>query len=122
MSKPVVLVVEDEPMLALELKEDLEAAGYMVPPVVADGDGVMPALIKHKPAVILMDIKLFGYRDGIDAASRLRAFYKTPILYLTSYSYDEVRERLEKTQPAVYLQKPYDPVRLKEVLAELVKA
>ncbi|HAP43568.1 MAG: hypothetical protein A2087_08245 [Spirochaetes bacterium GWD1_61_31] len=107
-----VLVVEDEPILALELCEDLTRHGYTVPPSVNDGDMVLANVLKHKPDVIVMDIKLFGFRNGLDEALRIRAFFKTPLVYLSSYSYAEVKEQVERTAPAVYLEKPYDEATL----------
>ncbi len=107
MNSASILIVEDEPILALELKEDLQAEGYTITGIIADGDMVMQAVLQQKPDIIIMDIKLFGFRDGIEAVDRVRGFFKTPILYLSSYPYSEVRERLARSQPAWYLEKPY---------------
>ena len=103
-----ILIVEDEPILALELKEDLQDMGFFVSEVVFDGDMVLHAFLRYKPDVVLMDIKLNGFRDGIDSASQIRGFYKTPIIYLSSFSEAEVIGRLTRTAPYTYLQKPYE--------------
>src|SRR5512133_3587183 len=102
-----ILIVEDEPILGLELTEDLEGAGYEVLGAETSGDNVLMQTIKGRPDLIMMDIKLHGFRDGIDSALQIRGFYPTPIVYLTSYPLKDVRERILKTSPAWYLQKPY---------------
>ncbi len=112
-----VLVVEDEPILALELKEDLTELGFEVADVISDGDSILSSVVRNKPDAIVMDIKLFGFRDGIEAANQIRGFYKnTPIIYLSSYPETEVSERIKKTHPSYYLQKPYDPQTLNQAL------
>ncbi len=119
MNKVRILIVEDEPILALELKEDLEARDYAITGIVSDGDMVMQAVLQQKPDIIIMDIKLFGFRDGIEAVDRVRGFFKTPILYLSSYPYSEVKERISKSHPAWYLEKPYIMERLMLSLDEI---
>lgn len=118
---PRILIVEDEPILALELKEDLQDLGYDVSDVVADGDMVLHSFLRSRPDVILMDIKLHGFRDGIDSASQIRGFYKTPIVYLSSYAEAEVGERLLRTAPYVFLQKPYDLSRLNDTIVSAIR-
>jgi len=113
---PRILIVEDEPILALELTEDLQDMGFSVSEVVADGDMVLHAFLRNKPDVVLMDIKLHGFRDGIDSASQIRGFYKTPIIYLSSFAEVEVKERLTRTAPYSYLQKPYELPRLHQAI------
>ena len=119
-SQPRLLIVEDEPILALELKEDLHDAGFLVVEVVADADKVLSAFLKHRPDLVLMDIKLYGFRDGIDSAVQIRGFYTTPIIFLSSYPEVEVKDRLERAAPYIYLEKPYDLARLKEAVLRLL--
>ncbi|MDA8410443.1 MAG: response regulator [Treponema sp.] len=102
-----ILIVEDEPVLELELTEDLQGAGYEVVGVEDSGDKAMFQTIKKRPDLIVMDIKLHGFRDGIDSALQIRGFYPTPIIYLTSYALKDVEDRIRRTSPAWYLQKPY---------------
>lgn len=105
-----VLIVEDEAILALELTEDLKQSGFDVVGVVTNGDMVLSEAMKSKPDVIVMDIKLHGFRDGIEAALRIRGLLKVPIVYLSTYSYEAVKDRVAKTVPAYYLEKPYNEV------------
>jgi len=118
---PKILIVEDEPILALELKEDLEQLGYEITGVVADGDMVLRTFLSCRPDVILMDIKLHGFRDGVDSAVQIRGFYQTPIVYLSSYAERDLGDRLARTQPFAFLQKPYDLAHLRQTIASAVK-
>jgi two-component system, response regulator PdtaR len=116
MPSATILVVEDEPILGLELQEDLQSLGYKVPEVIPDGDRVLSAVSRHHPDVILMDIKLYGFRDGVDAALQIRGFYKTPIVYLSSYPKSEMEQRVQKTAPVAYIEKPYNLTELRAVI------
>lgn len=118
--KPRILIVEDEPILALELKEDLQELGCVVADVVSDGDMVLHNFLKARPDVILMDIKLHGFRDGIDSAIQIRGFYQTPIVFLSSYAEADVADRLSRTAPYAFLQKPYEPSQLQQLITSLV--
>lgn len=112
-----VLIVEDEPIVSMQLQESLEAMGHVVPAIVDSGDMVLAAVIEHKPALVLMDIKLKGYLDGVDAARRLRLVCDLPVIYLTAYPSKGSQDRAEGTAPAAYLVKPVDD----RVLAERIE-
>ena len=120
--KPCILIVEDEPILALELKEDLADLGYCISEVVADADMVLHAFLRNRPDIVLMDIKLHGFRDGIDSATQIRGFYQTPIVFLSSYPEVEVGTRLQKAAPYAYIQKPYEVPALEKVLTSVLGA
>lgn len=117
---PRIMIVEDEPILALELREDLQDLGYEVSEVVADGDMVLHSFLKNRPDLVLMDIRLQGFRDGIDSAIQIRGFYKTPVVFLSSLPQGEVTQRLVRATPYAYIQKPYDLDRLHSVLTSVV--
>lgn len=116
-----VLIVEDEPILGLELKEDLQDLGYSVADVVDDADMVLRAFVQDRPDVVLMDIKLHGFRDGVDSALQIRGFYQTPIVFLSSYAENDVGERLHRVEPYAFLQKPFELERLQQVITSMVK-
>ncbi len=118
MADTVILVVEDEPLVGLEIQECLGRKGFVVPEVVDSGDRVLEACIAHKPDLILMDIKLKSFIDGIDAASRVKLLLNIPVIYLTAYSTQEVMNKAKGTEPAAYLTKPFD----EEELVAAIKA
>ncbi len=103
-----ILVVEDEPLVGEEIREDLERLGYRVPEVVSSGDDVVPALARTKADLILMDIALDGSTDGIEAAFQAKVEFDVPVIYLTAYSDRATLERAAATDPAGYLLKPFD--------------
>ncbi|MDP3179900.1 MAG: response regulator, partial [Spirochaetaceae bacterium] len=67
--------------------------------------------------IILMDIKLRSFIDGIDAASRLRLVSGVPIIYITAYPSKGSLDRATRTAPIAYLAKPIDDAELREVIA-----
>ena len=63
---------------------------------------------KHKPDMILMDIKLKSKKDGIETADEIFRKYKIPVIYLTAYSDEDTLERAKRTQPYGYIIKPFE--------------
>ncbi len=119
MAPATILVVEDEGICGLAIQETLERAGHRVPAVIDSGDEVLGAVLAHKPDLIVMDIKLRSYIDGVDAAARLRMVSRAPVIYLTAYPETANEARIRATEPAAYLFKPLDERRL---LEEIEKA
>lgn len=107
-----VLVVEDEPIAGMEMQESLERMGHLVPAVVDSADDVLPAAMACKPDLVIMDIKLKSFADGVDAAARLRLVSDIPIIYLTAYPSQGSQDRALKTRPAAYLLKPVSDAAL----------
>ncbi len=114
----LILVVEDEPLIGMELRESLGRQGFKVPAVIASADLIYKAIEEHKPDLIIMDIKLQSYMDGIDAAYRVRTFSQVPIIFLTAYSNPETRNRAEAVHPVAFLNKPVSAERLGQVIRE----
>jgi CheY-like chemotaxis protein len=103
MLKARIMVVEDEKLFTLALEQCLKALGHEVVALAATGQ--------------LMDIRLKGDIDGIEAASRIHDAYKTPIAYLTAYSDDNTLERARAAQPYGYVLKPFEEKSLKSSVA-----
>lgn len=116
MDRAVILVVEDEALVGMELQESLNKAGFRVPEVVINAEGIMPAMVKHKPDLVIMDINLNSFTDGVAAVQRMKILGDTPVLYLTAYRDKETKDRALSTNPADYLVKPIS----EEVLLEAV--
>jgi serine phosphatase RsbU (regulator of sigma subunit)/DNA-binding response OmpR family regulator len=108
MANEAILVVEDETLVALELKENLERLGYSIPAVVEYGEDVVAAIAQHRPDLVLMDIRLCGGVDGIEAAYQAKAEFEVPVIYLTAYSDAETLKRAAQTGPDAFLLKPID--------------
>jgi len=115
-----ILIVEDEPLVALELKETLEEAGYEVPITVDSADLVLQAVREFDPALILMDIRLRSFLDGIDVTTRVRLLSQVPVVYLTAYSTPDVVRKAQGTLPAAFLVKPVDGAVLIQTLDSIL--
>jgi len=107
MSETTILVVEDEPLVGLEIQDDLIHLGYQVPDVVTRGEEVQKAVYLHRPDLVLMDIRLQGTMDGIQAAELIRRSSDIPLLFLTAYSDSETLTRAAQVLPEGYLLKPF---------------
>lgn len=107
MSHLSILIVEDESIVALDLQLQLENLGYKVPTVVPTGEQAVEAAGRFKPNLILMDIRLRGAMDGIEAASAIRKQADVPVVFLTSHSDDDTVRRAARTAPYGYLTKPF---------------
>ncbi len=104
--KTRVLIVEDEAIIAINLKSDLLKSGYDILPIASTADKAVLLAREHKPDIILMDVILKGKKTGIDAAGQIVAESRIPILFLTGNVHLlEGSELVEKLQCAV-LAKP----------------
>jgi PAS domain S-box-containing protein len=103
-----ILVVEDEQIIAQDIRQTLSDLGYAVPRTVATGAQAFQYAEALRPQLVLMDIKLKGETDGIAAASEIRRCLGIPIVYLTSHSDDATLARAAETHPYGYLVKPFN--------------
>lgn len=104
-----ILVVEDEGITAKDIKNSLEKVGYNVPAMVATGEAAIKFSDENRPDLVIMDIKLEGKLDGIDAAEVIGSKFGIPILYLTSYSDEKTVERAKSTHPSAFiLKEPFE--------------
>ncbi|KAF1067275.1 MAG: Transcriptional regulatory protein BaeR [Pseudomonas citronellolis] len=110
MSAPTLLLVEDEPKLAALLGDYLRAGGYQVEHL-ADGLDAIPAIRRHAPALVLLDLMLPG-RDGLDICRELRGFSQVPVIMITA-RVEEIDRLLGLELGADdYLCKPFSPREL----------
>ena len=117
-----ILVVEDEPIVGMQLQESLEGMGHKVPAVIDSGDEVLSAVVAFKPDLILMDIKLRSFIDGVDAAKRVKLVCDVPVIYLTAYPSKGSQDRAMGTLPAAYLVKPVSDKALAEQIDKALAA
>jgi PAS domain S-box-containing protein len=116
MDKRQILVVEDEPIVALDLQQRLQRMGYRVPPAVATGEEAIMAAESRAPDLVLMDINLAGEVDGVTAAERIRQHRRVPVVYLTAYSNERTLQRAKVTEPYGYLLKPFEDRELQTTI------
>ncbi|MCP4682122.1 MAG: response regulator [Desulfobacterales bacterium] len=112
MSNTHILLVEDERIVAEDIRRTLEDLGYIVCAMASSGEDAIQKVEEHKPDLILMDIVIKGNIDGIEAADEIRSRFSIPIIYLTSYADDLVLERAKLTEPFGYIIKPFEDKEL----------
>lgn len=107
MSKGKILIVEDEGITALHLRNTLEGLGYDIVGISSYGDDAINKAAEARPDLVLMDIVLKGIVDGIDAAEKIRAILNVPVIYLTAHADDSTLQRAKLTGPFGYIVKPF---------------
>ncbi len=101
------MIVDDEVIVAEDLKERLTDLGYEVCAVASTGSKAITKARESDPDLILMDIRLKGDMDGIEAAGEIKRLYDISVVYLTAYSDQETLDRAKVTIPFGYLIKPF---------------
>ena len=101
-----ILVVEDEAMIAMCLKLELKQAGYEVCRHLATGEDAVRIALHESLDCILMDIRLAGTIDGIEAAQQIQARTHIPIIFMTGYPDKAVEERAKALNPLGFFVKP----------------
>jgi len=108
-----VLIVEDETIVALELKIEVEKLNCEVTNIVSTQQKVLSSIEENEPNIILMDIKLGKNQDGVDIVRVIQKSKQIPILYITAFSDDDTMQRAFSTNPIGYIVKPFKPEDLK---------
>ena len=120
---PRVLIVEDELLVAWHLEALAREQHLEVCGLVPDGDGAIEQAVDLDVDLILMDIRLAGRMDGIEAARRIREQRDTPIIFVTAHGDPATRAQIEQVLPGTpVLAKPITADRLKQALASVMKA
>jgi CheY-like chemotaxis protein len=116
---PKILIVEDENIIALDIRAMLEDLGYRVSAIVSSGEESIQTASKMKPDLVLMDIKLKGSLDGVSAGQEIFRQFQIPIVYLTAYSDQATINRINNGKngnPTTVINKPFDEGELKSVI------
>ncbi len=111
-----ILIVEDEVMIAMCLEMELKRVGYDVCQRVATGEEAVVVAEQASPDVILMDIRLAGEIDGIEAAQQIQACSSIPIIFMTGYPDKAVEERAKQLNPLGYFVKPLRLQRIQPLI------
>lgn len=116
MNNTKILIVEDEAVIATDIQVALGRMGYSVSGMASSGEGAVEKAVADKPDLVLMDVRLKGGIDGIDAAARIRERVDIPVVYLSAYADDEILARAKMTHPYGYLLKPVVPKELQTTI------
>ncbi|QWR78848.1 response regulator [Candidatus Magnetomonas plexicatena] len=103
-----ILIVEDERIIARDIEKRLKRMGYAVVGIMTTGENAVKTLSENIPDLVLMDIRLKGKIDGIEAANQIRKQYDIPIIFLTAHSDKDTLDRAKVAQPYGYLLKPFN--------------
>ncbi|MDA3813380.1 MAG: PAS domain S-box protein [Candidatus Cloacimonetes bacterium] len=118
MSKKQILVVEDEAVVAEDIRKILQSYGYQVPEAISTGEAAIKSINKTRPDLIILDIMLKDEISGIDVAEHIIDM-DIPVIYLTAYSDKDIVEKAKATGPFGYLIKPF---RERELVATIQMA
>lgn len=108
MSETTLLIVEDEVLVAMDIKARLTKMGYQVVDVASRGIEAVDKALYLRPDLVLMDINLKDEIDGVEAAIRIRDQYDVPVIFCTAYSNEDTLERAKVSEPYGYVLKPFD--------------
>lgn len=108
MEKKKILIVEDERIVAEDIRAKLEYVGYAVAWIASSGEESVKKAEILKPDLVLMDIVLEGKMDGIEAASQILSRFNIPVVYLTAYSDERTLKKAKVTEPFGFIIKPFE--------------
>jgi CheY-like chemotaxis protein len=117
-----VLIVEDEALIALDIRMMLEELGYRILGVAFSGTDSLAKAEALRPDVVLMDVKLKGEMDGVTAAEAIHRRFGIPVVYLTAYTDPQTLGRLRGSGPFGCLHKPFEPDELRDAIAATAAA
>jgi PAS domain S-box-containing protein len=105
-----ILIVEDEGLIAMDLRRKLERAGYTVPAIVDNAEDALRSARDVRPALVLMDIRLNGPVDGIEAADQIRRQFHLPVMFVTAHADRATLDRARIAEPFGFIVKPFHSV------------
>ncbi|HLO51497.1 MAG TPA: ATP-binding protein [Kamptonema sp.] len=103
-----IVIVEDETIIALDLKSSLNKFGYEVVGIFSSGERVLEKIGEIQPDLVLMDILLKGNMDGVQTAEKITRNFQIPIVFLTAHTDETSLQRAKETYPFGYIVKPFE--------------
>jgi CheY-like chemotaxis protein len=116
-----ILIVEDELIVAEDLRRRLKAMGYEVKGVVTTGDDAIRRVGETQPDLVVMDISLRGDMDGVEAAQRIRQQFGTPVVYITGHGDPDTLQRAQSTPGFAFVLKPVEDREMQYVVEMALK-
>jgi CheY-like chemotaxis protein len=115
-----ILIVEDERLIAIDLQRRLTRLGYTVVALAASGMEAIQQALALQPDVVLMDIRLQGNMDGIEAAQHIHASAAIPVVFMTAYVDEATQQRVRAISSWGFLNKPFAPHQVQSLLANVL--
>ena len=113
MKKQIILIVEDERIIALDLRQKLRRLGYDVPGVAHNGTDALSMAVELNPDLVLMDIVLEGDMDGIETARRMREHNDMPVIFVSACNDTSTRNRALEAGLCGFISKPVEAGELR---------
>lgn len=112
-----ILVVEDDLLLSMLNTKHLQRMGHTVVNAVTNGKDAIESVIRYKPDIILMDIRIKGDMDGIETMMEISKFSNIPVIYLTGNSNEDCKARAIKTNMLAFCLKPVHLEELQHIIS-----
>jgi len=116
MPSPKILIVEDQVIVARDLKARVAALGYDPVGTTTQGEEALVLTEQLRPDLVLMDIRLQGAMDGVEAALQIRERWHIPVVFLTAYAEGATLNRAKRAEPYGYIIKPFEDRELHTTL------
>lgn len=116
MAQTKILVVEDESIVARDIRNMLIGLGYEVCGVIPAADEAILKTQETMPNLVLIDVMLQGEMSGVEAADQIYSKFSIPVVYLTAYADENTLQRAKKTEPFGYLLKPFEERELQTTI------
>ena len=116
MESKTILIVEDEKIIAEDIKNTLIKFNYKIPDIIASGEKAIQKAEEIRPDLVLMDIMIEGNMNGIEAARRIYRDFEIPIVFLTAYADENILEQAAESSPFGYLIKPFEDRELRATI------
>jgi len=122
MAVACILIVEDERLIAVDLQRRLTRLGYAVVALAASGMEAIQKALALRPDVVLMDIRLQGDMDGVEAAQQIHASAAIPVVFMTAYVDEDTQQRVRATSSWGCLYKPFTSHQVQSALEHVLSA
>ena len=116
MGNTPILIVEDDAIIAENIRRKLASAGNIIPDLVMSGEEAIEKVGEIRPDLVLMDIGLSGKIDGVEAARQIRNRFDIPVVYLTAHTDEATLQRAKLTEPFGYVSKPFEISELRSII------
>ncbi|HSF32777.1 MAG TPA: response regulator [Candidatus Tectomicrobia bacterium] len=113
-----ILIVEDERIIAMELKRRITRLGYTVVAIASSGAEAVERARAFCPDLALMDIGLPGAMTGVEAGARIWEELKIPVIYATAYADEQTLAQVRTPQPVLIIRKPFEASQLRSTIEE----
>ncbi|EMG24072.1 response regulator receiver domain protein [Leptospira interrogans serovar Copenhageni str. LT2050] len=121
-TNPSILIVDDEWLIAFNLQLSLQKLGYKIAGTARTADEALEMAERTNPDLILMDIRIEGELDGIQAAEKIQKKMDIPVIFMTAFADEETFNRaVDKASLFGYISKPFQPTSLKNSIEIALK-